>query len=106
MYKDFLFDLWFLEAEENEKLKDEIEDLEDENEELKEKLGKEGTSSQTDEEDLNNDIDLDEATYFAEDFQNIAFEHWKEMEISIDEARKAINLWFSPEEYYNYKVNK
>ena len=34
--KDILFDMWFLEAEENEKLKDEIEDLEDENEELKE----------------------------------------------------------------------
>ena len=27
--KDLLFDMWFLEAEENEKLKDDIEDLED-----------------------------------------------------------------------------
>ena len=38
--KDILFDIWYLEAEENKKLKDEIEDLEDENEELKDKLKK------------------------------------------------------------------
>ena len=110
--KDLLFDMWFLEAEENEKLKDDIEDLEDENEdledeneELKEELAKRKASTTT-EEDLNNDIDLDEATYFAEDFQTIAAENWKEMEISVDEARRAINLWFSPEEYYEYKINK
>ena len=103
--EDLLFDMWFLEAEENEKLKDDIEDLEDENEELKEELAKRKASTTT-EEDFNNDIDLDEATYFAEDFQTIAAENWKEMEINVDEARRAINLWFSPEEYYEYKINK
>ena len=102
---DLLFDMWFLEAEENEKLKDDIEDLEDENEELKEELAKRKASTTT-EEDLNNDIDLDEATYFVEDFQTIAAENWKQMEIGINEARRAINLWFSPEEYYEYKINK
>ncbi len=106
MYNDFLFDLWFLEAEENEKLKDEIEDLEDKNEELKEELEKrKAQDSNKEVEDLNEEIDIDEATYFVEDFQNIAAENWKEMEISIKEARRAINLWFSPEEYFEYKIN-
>ena len=71
MYKDFLFDLWFLEAEENEKLKDEIEDLEDENEELREELKKRKLSEESDIEE----IDLDEVTYFIEDIQNIALEN-------------------------------
>ena len=107
MYKDFLFDLWFLEAEENEKLKDEIEDLEDENEELREelkkkKLLKEKEETETETED---EIDLDEVTYFIEDIQNIALEHWKDIVITNEEARRAINLWFSPEEYYEYRLN-
>jgi hypothetical protein len=77
MYKDFLFDLWFLEAEENEKLKDEIEDLEDENEELREELKKRKLSkkSEESEESDTEEIDLDEVTYFIEDIQNIALEH-------------------------------
>ena len=104
--KDLLFDMWFLEAEENEKLKDEIEDLEDENEELREKLEKRKTAIKNNEEELNDEIDIDEATYFAEDVQTVAAENWKEMEISIDEARRAINLWFTAEEYYEYKINK
>ena len=70
--KDLLFDMWFLEAEENENLKDEIEDLEDENEELREKLEKRKNTIINEEEDLNDEIDLDEATYFAEDVQTIA----------------------------------
>ena len=102
--KDLLFDMWFLEAEENEKLKDEIEDLEDENEELKDKLKK---SEQKTNEEINpeEEIDLDETTYFIEDLQTIAAENWKTLEISNEEARKAINLWFTPEEYYEYKNN-
>jgi predicted nucleic acid-binding Zn-ribbon protein len=70
--KDLLFDMWFLEAEENENLKDEIEDLEDENEELREELAKRKATIINNEEDLNDDIDLDEVTYFIEDVQNIA----------------------------------
>ena len=107
MYKDFLFDLWFLEAEENEKLKDEIEDLEDENEELREELKKRKLSkkSEESEESDTEEIDLDEVTYFIEDIQNIALEHWKDITITNKEARRAINLWFSPEEYYEYRLN-
>ena len=107
MYKDFLFDLWFLEAEENEKLKDEIEDLEDENEELREELKKRKLSkkSEESEESDTEEIDLDEVTYFIEDIQNIALEHWKDIAITNEEARRAINLWFSPEEYYEYRLN-
>ena len=104
MYKDFLFDLWFLEAEENEKLKDEIEDLEDENEELREELKKRKLSKKSEESDIE-EIDLDEVTYFIEDIQNITLEHWKDIAITNEEARRAINLWFSPEEYYEYKIN-
>ena len=104
MYKDFLFDLWFLEAEENEKLKDEIEDLEDENEELREELKKRKLSEESEESDIE-EIDLDEVTYFIEDIQNIALENWKDIVITNEEARRAINLWFSPEEYYEYRLN-
>ena len=104
MYKDFLFDLWFLEAEENEKLKDEIEDLEDENEGLREELKKRKLSKKSEESDIE-EIDLDEVTYFIEDIQNIALEHWKDIAITNEEARRAINLWFSPEEYYEYRLN-
>ena len=104
MYKDFLFDLWFLEAEENEKLKDEIEDLEDENEELREELKKRKLSEES-EESYIEEIDLDEVTYFIEDIQNIALENWKDIVITNEEARRAINLWFSPEEYYEYRLN-
>ena len=107
MYKDFLFDLWFLEAEENEKLKDEIEDLEDENEELREELKKRKLSKKSEESEESDieEIDLDEVTYFIEDIQNIALEHWKDIVITNEEARRAINLWFSPEEYYEYRLN-
>ncbi len=107
MYKDFLFDLWFLEAEENEKLKDEIEDLEDENEELREELKKRKLSKKSEESEESDieEIDLDEVTYFIEDIQNIALEHWKDISITNKEARRAINLWFSPEEYYEYRLN-
>lgn len=107
MYKDFLFDLWFLEAEENEKLKDEIEDLEDENEELREELKKRKLSKKSEESEESDieEIDLDEVTYFIEDIQNIALEHWKDIAITNEEARRAINLWFSPEEYYEYRLN-
>ena len=90
MYKDFLFDLWFLEAEENEKLKDEIEDLEDENEELKEELKKKKLLKEK--EETEEEIDLDEVTYFIEDIQNIALEHRKDIAITNEEARRAINL--------------
>lgn len=105
MYKDFLFDLWFLEAEENEKLKDEIEDLEDENEELKEELKKKKLLKEKEETETEDEIDIDEVTYFIEDIQNIALEHWKDIAITNEEARRAINLWFSPEEYYEYRLN-
>ena len=107
MYKDFLFDLWFLEAEENEKLKDKIEDLEDENEELREELKKRKLSKKSEESEESDieEIDLDEVTYFIEDIQNIALENWKDIVITNEEARRAINLWFSPEEYYEYRLN-
>ena len=75
------------------------------NKESEEELEKRNASTST-EKNLNDNIDLDEATYFAEDFQTIAAENWKQMEIGVNEARRAINLWFSPEEYYEYKINK
>ena len=93
----------FLEAEENETLKNEIEDLEDENEDLKEKLEKIKNHKQNNEENTNVEIDFDETTYFIEDVQNIAINDWKDIETTTEEARRAINLWFSPEEYYEYR---
>ena len=97
---------WVFRSRRKWKSKDEIEDLEDENEELKEELAKRKATIINNEEDLNDDIDLDEVTYFIEDVQNIAINNWKEIEITIKEARRAINLWFSPEEYYEYKISK
>ena len=75
--------------------------LKEENERLKKQLNKREASLETE-----LDYDIDEATYFAEDVQTIATNNWKNMEIPVKEARKAINLWFSPEEYYEYKINK
>jgi len=104
--EDLLFDMRYLEAEENEKLKGENDDLENKNDDLKEENEKLKKKLKEKEDLLENelDYDIDEATYFAEDFQSIAAEHWKDMEITIDEAGRAINLWFSPAEYYEYKT--
>ena len=75
MYDDFLFDMWYLEAEENEHLKDEIEDLEYENDELREELKKRKASEKDKRAEENyEEIDTDLTTYFIEDFQTIASE--------------------------------
>ena len=100
---DYLFDYLLIEnwelKEKNDELSEENDDLKEENEKLKNQLNGKEESLDTD-----IDYDIDEATYFAEDFQNIAAENWKEMEITFEEAWRAINLWFTPEEYYEYKT--
>ena len=105
--EDLLFDMRYLEAEENEKLKDDNSDLENENDDLKEENEKLKAQLKEREDLLESDVDydIDEAIFFAEDFQSIAADNWKEMEITNEEAWRAINLWFTPEEYYEYKTN-
>lgn len=42
--------------------------------------------------------------FFAEDVQSIAADCGVDMEISFDEAERAINQWYTPEDYYEYKM--
>ena len=95
MADDLLFDYMFLEAqnkeEENEKLREENEDLRDE-------LNSRKTNITDSEEDY------DKARFFAEDVQSIAADCGVDMEISYDEAERAIKQWYTPEDYYEYKM--
>ena len=90
-----LFDYMFLNAQEKEA---DNERLKVENEELVERLNDRKTVI-SDKED-----DIDEARFFAEDVQSIAADCWVDMEISYDEAERAIKQWYTPEDYYEYKM--
>lgn len=93
---DLLFDYMFLEAqdkaEENEKLKEE-------NENLKNQLNEKKTSVNDNEENY------DKIRFFAEDVQSIAADCWEYMEITYEEAEEAIRQWYTPEDYYEFKIN-
>ena len=92
---DLLFDYMFLEhenkEEENGKLREETEDLIDQINNR--------TTSITDSEEY-----YDKVRFFAEDFQSIAWDCWVDMKISYEEAESAIKQWYTPEEYYEYKM--
>ena len=92
---DLLFDYMFLgnedKEEENDKLREENEDLRDE-------LNGRRTNISDSEEDY------DKARFFAEDVQSIAADCGIDMEISYDEAERAIKQWYTPEDYYEYKM--
>lgn len=92
---DLLFDYMFLEAQDKE---EENEKLREENEDLKEQLNKRKTSVADSEEDY------DKVRFFAEDVQSIAADCGVEMEISYEEAEWAIREWYTPEDYYEYKM--
>ena len=92
---DLLFDYMFLEAQDKE---EENERLREENEDLKDQLHKRKTSVDDSEEDY------DKARFFAEDVQSIAADCGVEMEISYEEAEQAIKQWYTPEDYYEYKM--
>lgn len=96
MTDDLLFDYMFLEAEDKE---EENKRLREENEDLKDQLDSRKTSISNKEEDY------DKARFFAEDVQSIAADCWVEMEISYEEAEKAIKQWYTPEDYYEYKIS-
>lgn len=78
---DLLFDYMFLEnqdrEEENERLKEENEDMRDELNTRKTNIS-------------NNEDDYDKARFFAEDLQSIAASCGIDMEISYEEAKRAI----------------
>jgi hypothetical protein len=78
---DLLFDYMFLENQGNE---EENERLREENEDLKNQLNKRKTSV------VDNEEDYDKARFFAEDVQSIAADCGVDMEISYDEAKMAI----------------
>ena len=84
----------FLEAQDKE---EENERLSEENEDLKRQLNNRKTSIASDEEDY------DKARFFAEDFQSIAADCWEDMEITYEEAEKAMKQGYTPEDYYEYK---
>lgn len=92
---DLLFDYMFLEAQDKE---EDNERLREENEELKEKLNSRKTNIS------DKEHDIDGPRFFAEDVQSIAADCWVDMEISYDEAERAIKQWYTPEDYYEYKM--
>lgn len=92
---DDLFDYMFLEAQDKE---EENERLREENEDLKEQLNNRETSIADSEEEY------DKARFFAEDVQSIARDCWVDMEITYEEAEEAIRKWYTPEDYYEYKM--
>lgn len=94
MDDDLLFDYMFLENQDKE---EENQRLKEENDDLKEQLNNRKTSVADDE-------DYDKPRFFAEDVQSIAADCWVKMEISYEEAEKAIKQWYTPEEYYEYKI--
>jgi len=92
---DLLFDYMFLEHEDKE---EENERLREENEDLRNQLNNRKTFITGKEEDY------DKVRFFAEDFQSVAGDCWLDMEISYEEAEMAIKQWYTPEEYYEYKM--
>lgn len=92
---DLLFDYMFLEHEDKE---EENRNLREENEDLKNELNKRKTTISESEEDY------DKIRFFAEDVQSIAADCGVDMEISYEEAERAIKQWYTPEEYYEYKM--
>ena len=92
---DLLFDYMFLENQDKD---EENEKLREENDELKDELNGRRTNISDNEEDY------DKARFFAEDVQSIAASCGIDMEISYDEAERAINQWYTPEDYYEFKV--
>ena len=92
---DDLFDYMFVEAQDKE---EENERLREENDDLKEQLHNRKTSVAEDEEEY------DKARFFAEDVQSIARDCWVDMEITYEEAEQAIRQWYTPEDYYEYKM--
>lgn len=95
MTDDLLFDYMFLENEDKE---DQIEELKEENNFLKEQLDKKNNKIS------DNEDTFDKIRFFAEDVQSIASDCWIDMEISYEEAENAIRGWYTPEEYYEYKM--
>ena len=93
---DLVFDYMLLEYEDKE---EENERLREENEDLRGELGKRKTSID------NNEEDYHKAKFFAEDVQSIAADCWVDMEISYEEAEKALKQWYTPEDYYEYKMS-
>ncbi len=92
---DLLFDYMLLDAQEKE---EENRKLKEENEDLRNELNSRKTCFSDNEETY------DKARFFAEDFQSIAASCGINMEISYDEAEKAIKKWYTPEDYYEYKM--
>lgn len=92
---DLLFDYMFLENEDKE---EENRNLREENEDLKNQLNKRKTNISESEEDY------DKIRFFAEDVQSIAADCGVDIEISYDEAERAIKQWYTPENYYEYKM--
>ena len=95
MVDDLLFDYMFLENQDKE---EENEKLREENEDLKNQLNKRKTSI------IDNEEDYDKVRFFAEDVQSIAADCGVDMEISYEEAERAIKQWYTPEDYYEYKM--
>ena len=92
---DLLFDYMFLENQDKEQ---ENGRLREENEDLKNQLNKRKTSI------VDNEEDYDKARFFAEDVQSVAADCGVDMEISYEEAERAIKQWYTPEDYYEYKM--
>ena len=92
---DLLFDYMFLEAQDKE---EENERLKEENEDLRDELNSRRTNVS------NSEWNYNKARFFAEDVQSIAADCGVDMEISYDEAERAIEQWYIPEDYYEYKM--
>lgn len=92
---DLLFDYMFLEAQDKE---EENRELREKNEDLSDELNGRKTNI------FDNEEDYDKTRFFAEDVQSIAADCGVDMEISFDEAERAIKQWYTPEEYYEYKM--
>ena len=100
MADDDLFDYMYFKRQD---LEDENEELKSENDYLRGELEDNDnrrtiiSSSKVD--------DYDRARFFAEDVQSIAADCWLDMEISYEEADRAIKAWYTPEDYYEYKAS-
>lgn len=90
-----LFDYMFLENEDKEV---ENRNLREENEDLKNQLNRRKTNISESEEDY------DKFRFFAEDVESIAADCGVDMKISYEETERAIKQWYTPEEYYEYKM--
>lgn len=95
MADDLLFDYMFLENQDKE---DRIKELEEENDFLNNQLDHKDNKT-SDSENY-----FDEIRFFAEDVQSIAADCWVLMEISYEEAENAMKQWYTPEEYYEFKM--